>query len=190
MATIFSLDLLSAVGLGATLALEYAWHSARFSPDHAMVPLAWCIGFAAVFTIFPFLFHRPFAAKTVPWATAALAAPLHFFLVYDVIRTAYPNDMPGLVPAAFAVPSLIGLILLLKAHPRRAQRETRSWRYLAVLRCFSSRLFFQFSSIGNGSLLAGRSKASLSAGCSNGCRIRDCVSWELPCWWLHLCDSL
>jgi Predicted membrane protein (DUF2339) len=114
MATIFSLDLLSAVGLGATLALEYAWHSARFSPDHAMVPLAWYIGFAAVFTIFPFLFHRPFAAKTVPWATAALAAPLHFFLVYDMIRTAYPNDMPGLVPAAFAVPSLIGLIVLLK----------------------------------------------------------------------------
>jgi uncharacterized membrane protein len=120
MAKIFSIDLLSAVALGATLALEYTWHSARFSPDYAMVPLAWYIGFAAVFTIFPFLFHRPFAAKTVPWATAALAAPLHFFLVYDVIRTAYPNDMPGLVPAAFAVPSLIGLILLLKRTPTQS----------------------------------------------------------------------
>jgi uncharacterized membrane protein len=120
MAKIFSVDLLSAVGLGATLALEYAWHSARFSADHAMVPLAWYIGFAAVFTIFPFLFHRQFAAKTVPWATAALAAPLHFFLVYDVIRPAYPNDMPGLVPAAFAVPSLIGLIVLLKRTPTQS----------------------------------------------------------------------
>jgi uncharacterized membrane protein len=117
MAKIFSLDLLSAVALGATLALEYAWHSARFSVDHAMVALAWYIGFAAIFTIFPFLFHRQFAAKTVPWATAALAAPLHFFLVYDVMRTAYPNGMLGLVPAAFAVPSLIGLIVLLKRTP-------------------------------------------------------------------------
>ena len=114
MAKIFSLDLLSVVALGATLALEYAWHSARFSADHAMLPLAWYIGFAAVFTIFPFLFHRQFAAKTVPWATAALAAPLHFFLVYDVMRTAYPNGMPGLIPAAFSVPSLLGLIVLLK----------------------------------------------------------------------------
>jgi Predicted membrane protein (DUF2339) len=114
MARIFSLDLLSVVALGATLALEYAWHSARFSADHAMLPLAWYIGFAAVFTIFPFLFHRQFAAKTVPWATAALAAPLHFFLVYDVIRTGYPNGMPGLIPAAFSVPSLLGLIVLLK----------------------------------------------------------------------------
>ena len=117
MAKIFSLDLLSAVGLGSTLALEYTWHLGHFNPDHATLPLAWYIGFAAVFTIFPFLFHREFAARTMPWATAALAAPLHFFLVYDVIRTAYPIGMLGLVPAVFAVPSLVGLIVLLKRTP-------------------------------------------------------------------------
>ena len=117
MAKIFSLDLLSAVALGATLALEYAWHSARFSADHAMLALAWYIGFAAVFTVFPFLFYRRFATKTVPWATAALAAPLHFLLVYDVMRTAYPNGMAGLIPAAFSVASLLGLIVLLKRTP-------------------------------------------------------------------------
>ena len=130
MAKIFSLDLLSAVALGATLALEYAWHSARFSADHAMVPLAWYIGFTAVFTIFPFLFHRQFAAKTVPWATAALAAPLHFFLVYDVMRTAYPNSMPGLVPAAFAVPSLIGAHGSLEAHARGESGAKRAARII------------------------------------------------------------
>src|SRR5206468_3161278 len=81
------------------------------------LPLVWYTGFAAVFTIFPFLFHREFAARTMPWATAALAAPLHFFLVYDVIRTAYPIGMLGLVPAVFAVPSLVGLIVLLKRTP-------------------------------------------------------------------------
>jgi uncharacterized membrane protein len=117
MAKIFSLDLLSAVGLGSTLALEYTWHLGHFNPDHALLPLAWYIGFAAVFTIFPFWFHRQFAAKIMPWTTSALAAPLHFFLVYDVMRTAYPNGMLGLVPAAFAVPSLLGLIVLLKRTP-------------------------------------------------------------------------
>ena len=120
MAKIFSLDLLSAIALGATLALEYAWHSARFSSDHAMLPIAWYLGFAAVFTIFPFLFHRQFAEKTAPWATAALAAPLHFFLVYDVMRTAYPTAMPGLIPAAFSVLSLLGLIVLLKRTPAQS----------------------------------------------------------------------
>jgi hypothetical protein len=117
MAKIFSLDLLSAAGLGSTLALEYTWHLGHFNPDHATLPLAWYIGFAAVFTIFPFLFHREFATRAMPWATAALAAPLHFFLVYDVMRTAYPIGMLGLVPAVFAVPSLVGLIVLLKRTP-------------------------------------------------------------------------
>jgi uncharacterized membrane protein len=124
MAKISSLDLLPAVGLGSTLALEYAWHLGHFNPDRAMLPLAWYIGFAAVFTVFPFLFHRQFAARTMPWATAALAAPLHFFLVYNVIRTAYPNSMLALVPALFAVPSLLGLIVLLKRTP--AQSPTRN----------------------------------------------------------------
>ena len=117
MTKIFSLDLLSAVGLGSTLALEYAWHLGHFNADQAILPLAWYIGFAVLFTVFPFLFHRQFAAKTMPWATAALAAPLHFFLVYDVIRTAYPNGILGLVPAVFAVPSLLGLMVLLKPTP-------------------------------------------------------------------------
>src|SRR6266536_2646892 len=120
LSKIFSIDPLSAVALGATLVLEYAWHSARFSADHAMLALVWYIGFVAVFAIFPFLFHRQFAEKTVPWATAALAAPLHFLLVYDVLRTAYPSSMPGLIPAAFSVPSLLGLIVLLKRTPAQS----------------------------------------------------------------------
>jgi uncharacterized membrane protein len=67
-----------------------------------------------VFTIFPFIFHRRFAGKTAPWAAAALAGPLHFYLVYDVIRSAYPSHIPGLVPLAFALPSLLGLLVVLK----------------------------------------------------------------------------
>ena len=112
-----SLESLTAVGLGSTIALEHAWHLGHFRGDHAGLALAWYIGFAAVFTIYPFLFHRRFATKTLVWAVAALAAPLHFFLVYDVIRRAYPNGMLGLVPAVFAVPLLVGLIAILKRTP-------------------------------------------------------------------------
>src|SRR5438128_1766229 len=124
MAKIFSLDLLSAVGLGSTLVLEYTWHLGHFNPDHALLPLAWYIGFTTVFMIFPFVFYRQFVEKTAVWATAALAAPLHFFLVYDVMRTSYPNGMLALVPATFAVPSLLRLIVLLKRTP--AQRPARN----------------------------------------------------------------
>jgi uncharacterized membrane protein len=115
-----SLGLLPAVGLACVLALEHAWHFKHFNPSNpsrAATPLVWYLGFYAVFTIFPFIFHRKFAGKTGPWAAAALAGPLNFYLVYDVIRSAYPSRFPGLVPLAFALPSLFGLFVLLKRTP-------------------------------------------------------------------------
>src|SRR5881227_1857533 len=99
---IFSLDLLACVALGSTILLEHAWHFAHFKKEDASIPILWYLGFTTVFTIFPFIFHRQFARKSTVWASAALAAPLHFYLVYDVVRTMHPNSgMLGLVPAAF-----------------------------------------------------------------------------------------
>ena len=117
MSEIFSLEVLPAAGLASVLALEHAWHFQHFDPARAMLPLIWYVGFYAVFSIFPFIFHRKFAGKTAPWATAALAGPLHFYLVYQLIRSAYPSGVLGLVPAAFALPSLLGLFMLLKRTP-------------------------------------------------------------------------
>src|SRR5437868_245659 len=92
---ILSLDVLPAIALVFVLALEHAWHFDHFDPKHATLPLVWYLGFYALFTIFPFIFHRKFAGKTVPWAAAALAGPLHFYLIYDLIRSAYPSVVPG-----------------------------------------------------------------------------------------------
>src|SRR3989440_400842 len=117
MSEIFSLDLLPAVALVSVLGLEHAWHFKHFDPTRATLPLIWYLGFYALFTIFPFIFYQRFGGKTVAWATAALAVPLHFYLVYQLIRTAYPSGVPGLVPAAFALPALLGLFVLLKRTP-------------------------------------------------------------------------
>ena len=117
MSEIFALDLLPAIALVSVLGVEHAWHFEHFDPARATLPLIWYIGFYAVFTIFPFLFHKRFAGNTVPWATAALAGPLQFYLIFDVVRTAYPSGVPGLVPAAFALPVLLGLLVLLKRTP-------------------------------------------------------------------------
>ncbi|PYJ21345.1 MAG: hypothetical protein DME92_06870 [Verrucomicrobia bacterium] len=117
MSEVYSLGELPAVALVSVLVLEHAWHFEHFDPAQASLPLLWYLGFYALFTAFPFVFYRKFVGKTVPWATAALAGPLHFYLVYQLIRTAYPNWVPGLVPAAFALPSLLGLFVLLERKP-------------------------------------------------------------------------
>ncbi|MFN2540660.1 MAG: DUF2339 domain-containing protein [Chthoniobacterales bacterium] len=117
MSIIFSLDLLPAIGLVSVLALEHAWHLQHFNPARATLPLLWYLGFYAVFSVFPFLFRRKLAAKSAPWVTAALAGPLHFYLIYQLIRAAYPGAYLGLVPSAFALPSLLGLSIVLKRTP-------------------------------------------------------------------------
>src|SRR4030095_15966657 len=117
MSEILLLDVLPAIGLGCVLALEHAWHFQHFDSMRAALPLAWYLGFYALFTIFPFIFRRKFAEKITPWATAALAGPLHFYLVYALIRDSYPSVVSGLVPAAFGLPPLLGLFVLLKRIP-------------------------------------------------------------------------
>jgi len=113
-----SLDLLACVALGSTILLEHVWHFTRFQKEKADLPLLWYLGFAAIFTLFPFIFHRQFARRSTVWASAALAAPLHFYLIYEVVRVTHPHSgILGLVPAAFAIPSLLGLVALLRLIP-------------------------------------------------------------------------
>ena len=50
----------------------------------------------------------------MPWIIGALSGPLHFFLIYEVIRTTFPDLRNGLVPAAFVLPYAFGAFFLVK----------------------------------------------------------------------------
>jgi hypothetical protein len=126
-------DWLSLIALGCTLLLEFVWHRQHFgqpwSNDHGFVvshwydpwnlqlviQLGWYIGFALAFTAFPFVFHRQIQERRVPWVTAALALPAHFPLIYMACKANLPAfGGMGLVPAVCALPTLVGLVWLLK----------------------------------------------------------------------------
>lgn len=127
---LFSLDWMPAVGLISLTALECAWHFKDFNPALPGQPLnlilAWYLIFFAVFAVFPFLFLRQFENKIVPWAVSAMVALPQFFLVYRFVKLVWPNSFMGLLPAAFAIPGLLGLAIVLKKisaenKPRMAQ---------------------------------------------------------------------
>jgi len=115
---LFLIDWMPAVGLVCVTGLECAWHFSRFNPANPNQPLnlvlAWYVGFFAVFALFPFLFLRRFANKAAPWAAAAMAGPLQFFLIHRFVKAVYPNQVMGLLPAAFAIPGLLSLAAVLK----------------------------------------------------------------------------
>jgi uncharacterized membrane protein len=114
VARVFRLDWLPAIGLVAVAGLENVWHALRFEPESATVPLAWYVVFYGVFTLYPFVSRGAVEGRIVPWAASALAGPLHFYHVHRLIQSAYPNSYMGLVPAAFAIPSLLALAILVR----------------------------------------------------------------------------
>jgi hypothetical protein len=124
---LFSLDWMPAVGLVCVTALECAWHFRCFDPLDPKQPLnlilAWYLIFFAAFALFPFVFLKQFSGKVVPWGTAAMAGPPQFFLIHRFVSAVYPNQMMGLLPAAFAVPGLLSLVAVLKKIP--AENKSR-----------------------------------------------------------------
>ena len=118
---IFSFEWMPLVGLISTFAVECAWHFHRFDLTNPNVPpttpLTWYLIFFAAFALFPFLFLRKFADKTLPWAAAALVGPAQFLLVFRLVKIAWPNSTMGLLPAAFALPALASLVIILRARP-------------------------------------------------------------------------
>jgi len=144
MAKIMSIDALAAVGLASVVALEHAWHFHNFNPAHATLPLGWYVIFYSVFTVFPFLFHRHFAKSAVPWATAALAGPLHFYLLHQLISAAWPgmSGMMGMLPAAFSIPALLGVVALLKRTPADSPSRNSQLAWFGGIALFFITLIF------------------------------------------------
>jgi hypothetical protein len=101
----------------ATLAVEGVWHAQYFQADAPVVALSWYLGFYGLFLVLPFVFRKACAGQAAPWIASALAGAGHFLLVHDLVKRAWPNEMMGLVPLAFAVPSLIALWVVMRAVP-------------------------------------------------------------------------
>jgi uncharacterized membrane protein len=98
--------------------------------------------FFAVFALFPFVFLRKFSDKTVPWAAAALVGLPQFLLVYRLVKAAWPNDLMGLLPAAFAVPALLSLVVVLKTIPATSAARLTQLAFFGGVGLFFITLIF------------------------------------------------
>jgi uncharacterized membrane protein len=143
---LFSLDWMPAIGLACVAALENAWHFNHFDPTNPGQPLnlvlAWYLVFFIVFSLFPFLFLRQFENKIVPWAAAAMAGPPQFFFIHRFVSAVYPNQIMGLLPAAFAIPALLSLVLVLKIIPVENKSRMSQLAWFGGLALFFITLIF------------------------------------------------
>ncbi|MDZ4286990.1 MAG: DUF2339 domain-containing protein [Prosthecobacter sp.] len=119
---------LGATALVCMTALEHAWFGNHPGGGVSSTgELAWFVGIAAIFAVHPFIWRRHFQDTALPWIVSACAWVVHFPLVYDVIN---PKDFEGLVPAAFALPALASLAVVLKwpaAADARVRQRQLAW---------------------------------------------------------------
>jgi uncharacterized membrane protein len=115
--------------LAGTLAVEGVWHLNHFQPGSPAIALSWYLGFYALFLALPFVFRKACAGESAPWTASALSGVGHFLLVHNLVKRGYPNEMMGLIPAAFAIPALIGLVALIRNFPTmdENQRSRVAW---------------------------------------------------------------
>jgi hypothetical protein len=146
VAKMFSQDWLPAIGLACVAALECAWHFNRFDATNPNLspnlPLTWYLVFFAVFALFPFLFLKKFGDRVVPWATAAVAGLPQFFLIHRLVTVAYPNQVMGLLPAAFAIPPLLSLVVVLKKIPAASPARMTQLAWFGGVALFFITLIF------------------------------------------------
>ncbi|MFZ4764383.1 MAG: DUF2339 domain-containing protein, partial [Roseimicrobium sp.] len=133
---------LSMTALLCVLSLEGVWHLRSFAASSPWLPLAWYLGFHALFSLHPHLFRRQLLGATTPWATAALAGVGTFVLVHALIKTTWPNDVMGLLPAAFAVPALLGLAAVVKLHPQNTSARLSQLAWFGGVALFFIILIF------------------------------------------------
>lgn len=143
---LFSFDRMPAIGLLCVTALESTWHFNRFNPADPDLPLnlipAWYLIFFAAFALFPFLFFRQFENKVVPWAVSAMAAVPQFFLIYGFVKVVWPNHFMGLIPAVFAIPGLLGLLVILKKVPAQIPSRLAQLAWFGGVALFFVTLIF------------------------------------------------
>lgn len=103
----FRQPVLALVALVSVTGLQMLWHMRAF--DHtlnATISLGWHLVFSGTLFLFPFLAGPTLKEAPLAWTASALAFPLHFLLFHRVVQQTWPNGFMGLLPAAFALPTL------------------------------------------------------------------------------------
>ncbi len=112
-----------------TLGVEAFWHIQHVDSKAPMLALPWYLAFYALFLGFPFVFRKTCAEQAAPWIAGALSGVGHFLLIHDLVGPAYQIHHMGLIPAAFAVPSLVALWAVARRIPasETAMHERIAW---------------------------------------------------------------
>ena len=104
-----SLGLIPAIALALTALAELANSQIVFNSHQPGLAIAW---YVALFVLFAAMPCYCGSERFWPWLVGAIAGPVQFWFVYQVVRVSVPTVWIGLLPIAFALPAAAGLAYL------------------------------------------------------------------------------
>ncbi len=133
---------LALVAMLSALAVQIIWHSAHFDSSRAGVAALWYGVFALVFVVFPFGFHGRLERSVWPWIASAAAPIGTFALTRDVVVNHGGWEHMGLLPLAFAVPSLTALWVAVRTMDKEVGCRTSALAWYGGVALFFVTLIF------------------------------------------------
>lgn len=97
--------------LALTWLAEMVWRERMFGSGEPFMILVWS---AAIFLLFAATPYVCGVDRFWPWLVGTIAGPLQFWFAYQLCEERFPDDWIGLLPIAFALPGLPGVIYLVK----------------------------------------------------------------------------
>ncbi|HEX8077614.1 MAG TPA: DUF2339 domain-containing protein, partial [Chthoniobacterales bacterium] len=89
-------SLIALIALIFTWLVEAVWQTTHFTPGYATLAFGWQIAFFLVFFAYPFFSAED--RKALPWAIGALAGPLQFVLLFEIVTKVFEPLNNGLMP--------------------------------------------------------------------------------------------
>ncbi len=167
--------------LGGTLAVEGVWHLHHFNANSPTIALSWYLGFYGLFLALPFVFRKALAGESAPWIASALSGVGHFLLVHDLVKRAFPNSMMGLVPLAFAIPALLGLLAIIRKFPGMDEKQRSRVAWFGGVALFFITLIFPIQFSRQWITVSWAIEGALLLWLFRRLRIRDCSSRASRC---------
>jgi uncharacterized membrane protein len=134
-----ALSAMVAAALVFTWLAEWAWHERVFASDQPLVAIAWYVALFLLFAAAPYFCG---VKRLWPWMIAAIAGPLQFWFVYQLVDARLTNNWEGLLPIAFALPAAAGVFYLVKKeHVDLASGDSRLAAQGAAVLAFVSLIF-------------------------------------------------
>ena len=97
--------------LALTWLAQGIWHDRLLGSNQPFGVFVWYVVIFLLFSATPYVCG---VNRLWPWLVVTIAGPVQFWFAYEILEERFPSNWMGLLPLAFALPAVAGVVYLVK----------------------------------------------------------------------------